>query len=264
MPIVHTTDLSPITQEAFSEIDYTVMGAAFAAHNELGRLFEEYHYADHMAEKLAKLGHDVTREYKVSIKYEDFRKDYYVDLLIDNSVPYELKATEEFNAKHEAQTLQYLYLCNLNHGKLINFRKPSVESRFISTSLTQEQRLNCTVEEINWSEVSERSIKATLGELLSEWGAYLSLEAYKEALVYFCCSDKLSEEPLPFKTTSGHIGEVRLYRIDEDSFLYLTTASKYLEDHKKHLAKVLASTGQKQAQWIHFDKNQVTLRSILS
>lgn len=262
MPISHTADLSPISQEAFSKIDYEAMGAAFAAHNELGRLFDEIHYADHMGEGLSKLGYHVEREYRIALSHEDFTKSYYVDLLINKSVPYELKTVEELNAEHEAQTLNYLYLSNLHHGKLINFRKPSVESRFVSTSLRHEERLKFTVEESNWSETSQRSTKDTLKALLHEWGTCLSLEAYKEALIHFCCSGCLSDELLPFRTKSGYQGAVKLNRIDKGSFLYFTTASTYLKDHEKHLHKVLDATEKQQAQWVHFDRNKVILRSI--
>jgi len=238
------------------------MGAAFAAHNELGRLFKESHYARHMASRLSELGHDVEYEYKISLTHEDFTKDYYVDLLIDRFVPYELKTVKELSTEHEAQTLNYLYLCDVRHGKLINFQKPSVESRFISTSLNYEQRLGFSFEQFDWLETSKRPIKATLKELLDDWGAYLSLEAYKEALVYFCCAPDLRDKPLSFKTNSGYSGDVRLNRIDDESFLYLTTRSKYLNDHEKHLSTLLKMTGQRCAQWIHFDRNRVILRSI--
>jgi GxxExxY protein len=262
MPIIHKIDLRPMTQGAFSRIDYEVMGAAFTAHNELGRLFDEKNYADHMAKSLSRLNHQIEREYRIRLTHGDYSKDYSIDLLVDSSIAYELKAVEGLNTKHEAQALNYLYLCNLSHGKLINFGKPSVESRFISTSLTHAERLSFTIDESNWSETSQNSLKDTLKALLDDWGTHLSLEAYKEALIHFCCSSRLSEEALPFRTGSGYQGVVKLNRITEDSFLYLTTTGKYLNDHENHLRKVLDATRQRQAQWILFDRNRVTLRTL--
>ena len=262
MPIAHPVDLHSISQASFSELDYKVMGAAFAAHNELGRLFEENHYAQHMEKCLLGLGHAVEREYKISVTHEDFKKDYYVDLLVDQSVPYELKAVEELNPKHKAQALNYLYLCSLSHGKLINFRKPSVESRFISTSLTHQERLNYVIDDTEWSESPRLPIKHILEELLNEWGTCLSLELYRDALIHFCCMREILNNPLPIRTTSGHSGKMNLNRIDEDSFLYVTSTSKHLNDHKKHLKKVLGMTGQQVAQWINFDRRRISLSSI--
>lgn len=262
MPIQPTAEFRRISQETFREIDYKVMGAAFAAHNEMGRLFDETYYAAHMEAQLLALKLNVQREYKISLTCEDFKKDYYVDLLVENSIPYELKVAEAFNDKHRAQALNYLYLCGVPHGKLINFRKPSVEAEFVSTSLERADRQKYTLSENDWTECSEPWISSTLERLLEEWGTRLSLEVYKEGFAHFCCSEYLSKQSLPIKKGPCRNGEIFLNRIDENSFLYLTAASKYLQDHEKHLSKLLELPQQRQAQWINFDKSHITLRSV--
>lgn len=262
MPIFHNAELRRIPQDVFSSIDYEVMGAAFAAHNELGRLFDESHYAAYMDKRLLESGHQVEREFKISLIYKDFKKDYYVDLLVDSSVPYELKTVKALNDEHRAQALNYLYLCNLSHGKLINFRKPSVEGEFISTSIAQPQRFEYAIDMAEWSECSTQPILPTLEELLNEWGAYLSLEVYREGLAHFCCPLASRSKPASLRTRSGFVGKVYLNRINESNFLYISSTNKYQNDHKKHLFNQLEMTELKRAQWINFDRNRITLRSI--
>jgi GxxExxY protein len=262
MPISGESDIFFVPQEPFSKIDYEVMGAAFAAHNELGRLFDEAHYAHFMRDHLTAGGHHVAHEYKISITFEDFQKNYYVDLLINNAVPYELKVVDEINRKHEAQALNYLYLCDLSHGKIINFRNPSVESRFISTTLRRQDRAQFEIEDSDWKECGSLQIKEILRQLLDDWGTHLSLEIYRQALAHFCCQQELSEQPLDIKTRSGHTGNIYLHRIDRGTFLYLTSNASHLPDHEKHLRKILEMTNQSGAQWIHFDKTHICLRTI--
>jgi hypothetical protein len=44
MPISCPLDMQPLTADEFQELDYPVMGHAFAGQNELGRLCEEDAY----------------------------------------------------------------------------------------------------------------------------------------------------------------------------------------------------------------------------
>ena len=264
MPILHKHPIEPISQDVFSKIDYDVTGAAFTAQNELGRLFDETHYAQFLENYLRKRDFQVEHEYKVSLQFQDFKKDYFIDLLVNNSVPYELKTVEKLNREHDAQTLNYLYLCNVRHGEILNFRKPSLERRFISTTLLREDRRKFTIEERGWCECCNPKIKDVVNGLLNEWGTHLSLKVYRRAFIHFCCSQRLSNEPLKIKRKSGYSGDITLNRIDEDRFLYLTSNNKHLKDYEKHLHKILELTDQHTAQWVHFDRNHVHLRSIHS
>lgn len=215
-----------------------------------------------MRDHLISAGLHVAHECKISVTFEDFQKNYFVDLLINNSVPYELKVADEINRKHEAQALNYLYLCDLNHGKIINFRNPSVESRFVSTRLRRQDRAQFETEDSDWTDGDSPQIKEVLEELLEDWGTHLSLEIYRLAMIHFCCQPELSRQPLPIKTGLPHTGTINLPRIDEGTFLYLTSNTAHRADHEKHIHKILEMTRQSSAQWIHFDKNRICLRTI--
>src|SRR5262249_14532242 len=87
----------------------------------------------------------------------------------------------------EAQLLNYLFLCGSHHGKLINFRPAKVESRFINTTLTQEERRQFTVEMDDWQErdQTDQVFRENLLSLLEDWGCWLDLTLYTEALIHF-------------------------------------------------------------------------------
>ena len=55
-------------------------------------------------------------------KYKDYRIGYFlVDVLVDNRLLIELKATPTLRPIHEAQLLAYLHVSNLSLGILVNF-----------------------------------------------------------------------------------------------------------------------------------------------
>ena len=53
-----------------------------------------------------------------------FDEGFRLDLLVENSVIIELKATEKMNPLWQAQILSYLRLANKQLGYLINFNTP--------------------------------------------------------------------------------------------------------------------------------------------
>lgn len=52
------------------------------------------------------------------------KKDFIVDLLVEQEVIVELKAVEEVHPVHEVQLVTYLKLANKKLGLLINFNVP--------------------------------------------------------------------------------------------------------------------------------------------
>ena len=110
-----------IGQDEFMQIDYVVMGAAFEVQNCLGRLFDECPYQRELQKRLLQEFACVEMETPLTATYKDFEKPYFLDLVINRSVIYELKAVKAIRTPHKSQLLNYLMLTNLSHGKLVNF-----------------------------------------------------------------------------------------------------------------------------------------------
>ena len=65
----------------------------------------------------------VLSQVRIPVAYKNFklREPMHLDILVDNRVVIEVKATETVLDVHKAQVLTYLRLTNLKLGLLINF-----------------------------------------------------------------------------------------------------------------------------------------------
>jgi GxxExxY protein len=64
----------------------------------------------------------VTAQSPIIVFYEnEVIGEYYADLLVDNKVIVEIKATKSLAREHEAQLLNYLKATNIEVGLLLNF-----------------------------------------------------------------------------------------------------------------------------------------------
>ena len=108
------------------EIGKAIVDAAFKVHKKLGPGLLEKVYEICLAYELESKGLDVKRQIAVPITYGkiSFDEGFRLDLLVENSVIIELKATEKTNPLWQAQILSYLRLANKHLGYLINFNTP--------------------------------------------------------------------------------------------------------------------------------------------
>lgn len=175
MPIVGPQSFTPITQAEFANLDYQVMRLAFESQNKLGRLCDEAIYQNDLLARLSSAGISAAREVPLSVSHGSFQKNYFLDLIIAGSAIYELKTISALTPAHDAQLLNYLFLSEAHHGKLINFRPPQVESRFINTTLTHLERRQFSINLDHWQEnaPTEKTFREHLLALLQDWGCRL-------------------------------------------------------------------------------------------
>ena len=66
--------------------------------------------------------------------------DFYADLIVDNIVIVELKASESLRPEHEAQLLNYLKATNVEVGLLLNFgKKPEFKRKIFTNNSKKNQ-----------------------------------------------------------------------------------------------------------------------------
>ena len=118
-----------------SDITEKIIGAAMAAHNNLGNGFQEIIYQRALAKELAKKNLEFVRELSMPIIYDGEEiGTRRVDFLVENCVLVEIKATTELDAIHLNQALNYLEIFKIEVGLLINFGNKSLEfKRLIHT-----------------------------------------------------------------------------------------------------------------------------------
>ena len=104
------------------ELTRQIIAAAFDVSNTLGCGFLEKVYENALVVELRRRGLRVTQQLPIHVVYRNETVGQYVaDLVVENAVLVEVKATLENDPVHVAQTLNYLRATRLPVGLLINF-----------------------------------------------------------------------------------------------------------------------------------------------
>lgn len=250
MPITTTDKIKTLDQEQFHVVDKSVMGIAFDLHNTIGRLFNEKVYQSALFQRLSNEGHTCMREVEITLSHKGFNKSYFADLIVDGVI-YETKVAATLTRRHEAQLLNYMLLSDVNHAKLLNFKTPSVEFKFISTRLNRDKR---RIFEIR---ATDTTIGDALENLLSDWGTHLALDLYREALTQLLGSQ---EDQIQIRDAGIEIGNQRIPTLSDHAALIITSITQVsgIENYRKHLLRLLRNTNLSGLHWINFNQNDIT------
>ena len=128
-----------MTLEKFSmlhaDITDKIINAFYKVNNTLGFGFLEKVYENAMAIELCKMGHRVSKQKNIKVYYDTEEVgDYYADLLVDDLVIVELKASKSLCKDHEVQLINYLKATQIEVGLLLNFGKKAEFKRKIFTN----------------------------------------------------------------------------------------------------------------------------------
>lgn len=111
----------------YEQLTNQILKSAIKVHKKLGYGFVERIYEAGLEYELTKLGHKVERQKQLDIFYEDVLAGrYYADLIIDDQVIIELKATESLTLSNKLQLLHYLKATGYRVGLLINFGEEQI------------------------------------------------------------------------------------------------------------------------------------------
>jgi len=112
------------------ELTRQTIGCAFKVFNQLGFGFLESIYKKAMIIELNKSDLKVEAEKPLKVYYDgQVVGDFFVDLLIEETVIIELKSVHRLAKEHEVQLVNYLNGLNKEIGLLINFGLSGVEVR---------------------------------------------------------------------------------------------------------------------------------------
>jgi len=107
-----------------NEISHLIIGAAIEAHKVLGGpgLIEDV-YEEALCHEMQLRGLIVERQKPVPVIYKGItlKKPLYLDILVNDKIIVEIKATEKYNPLFSAQLLTYLRLTGKKLGLVINF-----------------------------------------------------------------------------------------------------------------------------------------------
>jgi len=112
-----------------NEISNVVIGAAIEVHKELGGPgLLEHIYEEALCRELILKKLTVDRQKVVPVQYKGtlLGKNLILDILVNEKVVVEIKATERHNPIYEAQLLTYLRVANKKLGLILNFGEQNV------------------------------------------------------------------------------------------------------------------------------------------
>lgn len=124
-----------MTNLLHKSITDVILKVYFEVYNELGYGFLEKVYQNAMYLELKSLGYKVEAQKQIKVYFKkQLVGEYYSDLLVEDKVIVELKATELIMNVHVAQIMNYLKATSIEVGMLLNFGEESEFKRLIYTN----------------------------------------------------------------------------------------------------------------------------------
>jgi len=116
-------------------ITNTILKVYYEVYNELGHGFLEKVYQNAMYFELKARGLKVESQKEIKVYFkQQLVGEYYSDLIVENKVIIELKATEVLMNAHVAQSINYLRATPIEIGMLLNFGAEPEFKRLIYTN----------------------------------------------------------------------------------------------------------------------------------
>lgn len=260
MPIHVPSQIKVLDQQEYHALNHRVLRIVFDVHNDFGRFLNETLFKREIAVRCAEAGIlPAERELRIQLVHDSFQKDYLMDLLIANSLMIEAKTCEAIVPAHRSQTLNYLLLTGMQHGTLVNLRNRRVEHEFVSTQLTQESRRQFNILDLRWNYSDHHSVwlKEKITALLHDWGAFLEVGIYREAVSHFLGGPETACRPVNLVSGERLLGTQNLHLLTPDTAFALSAITAKTDDYESHLTRFLRHTQLRQMHWINFNHHDI-------
>jgi len=264
MPIRCPIRPTPISKDGYHRLDYEIMRLIFETQNELGCLCDEKIYQREIQLRCQEHGHDAQREVPIEVAHKTFTKTYYVDLVIDCCVLYELKTAGAFSPRHRGQTLNYLFLMGFKYGKLVNMRPPSVEWEFVTTTIGPEDRRQFDIVKEAWLDLDDASawLRELVTELLFEWGVFLDTQLFSEAIGHFQGTDEWRTKPIQIINDGRPLGMQTVHLLTPEIAIRLSSVKDSQSSHEEQMRRFLKHTPLRAVHWINFNRHEVLMKTL--
>ncbi|MFA7257571.1 MAG: GxxExxY protein [Kiritimatiellales bacterium] len=264
MPIQLEQPIKALSEQEFHDLDFQVMRLAFDIQNQLGRFYDEKIYQKELLRACLINGIQANAEVKICLAHKAFKKDLFIDLLLNYGAIYELKTASAIASDYQIQALDYLLLTEIKHGKIVNFRPPSVEHEFVSTTLDFTARRNVKVDDNLWLHHSETAdkLKSITLEILADWGAFLNTALYKEAICYFFGGQENIIQPVRITTGEIELGTQKIPLLSQTETFCISSLKNGIPAYRKHLQRFLDHTDLDTLYWINLNGSEIQFSSV--
>jgi len=204
-------------------------------------------------------------EVKIVARFQQFTHEYFMDMLFSNGLMVEAKTVETLTKSHVAQTINYLLLTGMHDGLLVNLRRDRVEKKFISTTLNLYQRRQFSLCDEGWittSEASDRWRQLTI-DLLSDWGTFLEINLYRNALVELLNGADPVRRRIPIFDGNTEMGTQEVCLLDPETAFVVTGLKSGLSAMEHHFQQFLNHTALARLQWVNMNNHLIEFRTIV-
>ncbi|OYW24276.1 MAG: hypothetical protein B7Z55_02715 [Planctomycetales bacterium 12-60-4] len=261
MPIECPIQFPKIEREVFRKLDYQVMKLAFETHGHLGRNCDEEIYHNDLSTRLDEAGLTPSPvEVLIRVRHGSFVKEYQIDLVAAGQAIYELKTAGAIVAAHEGQTMNYLLLADCEHGKVINFGGPSVDSRFVNNSVTHDERFRFETLTEHWR--GPDSLLKALLNFTEDIGLFLEAPLYNQALLHHLGGPEHAMERRAMKLDGRTLGKQTFQMCASDEAFRVTTLSRHIHAQRTNFKKLLALSSLKAFHWINLNRHQIEFTTL--
>lgn len=116
-----------------NEISGDILDATIKLHRQYGPGLLESAYEQLLTIELERRGHKVERQKWISFEHEGvvIENAFRLDMLVDDTIVVELKATEQMNPVFMKQVKTYLIIMKLHLGLVVNFGMATAKEGFV-------------------------------------------------------------------------------------------------------------------------------------
>jgi GxxExxY protein len=116
------------------ELTEKIIQAFYKVYNTLGYGFLEKVYHNALLIELGKMGLECESQFPIKVIYDNCQVgEYYADIIVEQSVIIENKASEILVEENEYQLINYLKATNIEVGLLLNFgKKPEIKRKIFT------------------------------------------------------------------------------------------------------------------------------------
>ena len=255
VPIIPSIPTNRLSQSDFKDLAHEVMGHVFEIHHDFGRFFDEKIYKKELASRMP----GIELEASVNLVHRNFSKIYFADLIAAGGGLFEFKAVDVIHPRHRSQTIHYLRLFDLAHGKIINVRPEQVQHEFVNCHLRLANLRTPEIQVPDWDDRlpgAERFLEI-LTELCRDWGLGLDLALYEEALTHFLGGEQAVHVPVPVFGSGGYLADQRMRLAAPEVAFKITALTDGLASFENHAVALVHHTRLQAILWANLSQNVI-------
>ena len=143
-------------------------------------------------------------------------------------------------------------------------RPRSVAHESITTSVTREERSDTTFVCQGWVDLCDEypGLRNTVMEIVADWGGFLGVSLYRDAIGYLMKGDDSFLQPVPVVCRGRHVGEQEIPLLSPGIAVNVSAVKDSPVVFERHLYRFLKHTELQALHGINFDRHLVVMKTL--